>query len=767
MALTRFKRSLPRVRLRVRGLTHTLHLPPAHPELYGGPHAKWLRDILLYLPHLQSLVVSSLPFFDHGALSALRYDFPKSEAPKAPSIFPLRLLIAANCTNTTSRGLDTALSHWPSLVFLDLSDTPAARDASVLWRLESLHSLQVVKLRHVDLRDQDLEILADAITTRVRSLDVRDNRLTDASIRKLLCTCFNSHEDGRNGSRASHSYRRSFEGVAEEDWPLGVRRPMDTLLDEFTGEDLDQRFIKRLTNGCITRLPSEDLPPPGLTHLYLANNLFTIEGIAGLLKTKNLHVLDVGKIDTLKTLNRPGARLSLTRPQEIYAALPGAEKLTPILGEYGAGKLSYLRIHHELVTKPAPPIPAIPELPGIAWKAVHELDTTEAPIYELGDTAPTYEVGDENSTPKYELPGDPIHMIVSPAMNKPPRETTEEETYSQVRRGSAFAPEVVSAVQADYAERTSRDREEPRPSKAPQIENGSGAVLTSQRYESPNSRTSTSAISSQVGKNTSSDAAVGQIQDKLHQTSLEDGRGLLPSALPKLRTLVLTNVPCTSNEPRVVKALKAFVSDCADEYRLANLRAQFERNNVRRSSVASLGRHKNRPEQIFALREIVLEMATSQDAPTTLPISPQTPTAPRFPAIRDWSSTEDSDTEALWTAAENDFSFFGDEECGLPDKEPGMHFPRSTLAEKLPLPTNSTLADPEPPARASSKPTVIVDTIQELAAFRRERKAAFDLARRRGAEFVDGYWPGEVKIIRQSRGQTGFVNDYGSVFEMR
>jgi len=57
VALVRFKRTLSFARRSTRELTHTLRLPPAHAELYDGPRAEWLRDILLRLPRLQSLIV--------------------------------------------------------------------------------------------------------------------------------------------------------------------------------------------------------------------------------------------------------------------------------------------------------------------------------------------------------------------------------------------------------------------------------------------------------------------------------------------------------------------------------------------------------------------------------------------------------------------------------------------------------------------------------------------------------------------------------------
>ena len=57
VALVRFKRTLGWAREATRELTHTLRLPPARAELYDGPRAEWLRDLLGRLPRLQSLIV--------------------------------------------------------------------------------------------------------------------------------------------------------------------------------------------------------------------------------------------------------------------------------------------------------------------------------------------------------------------------------------------------------------------------------------------------------------------------------------------------------------------------------------------------------------------------------------------------------------------------------------------------------------------------------------------------------------------------------------
>ncbi|GME42580.1 Beta-lactamase-related protein [Neofusicoccum parvum] len=200
VALVRFKRTLSWARLSTRELTHTLHFPPAHAEIYDGPHSDWLRDVLERLPRLQSLVVRGLPFFDHGALitlrrpSNLRLSSHSDSLPRMTHDFPLfwlRYLDASACTNATYSGLAEALQHFPALLYLDLSKTKSAKGADVLSVLKFCHSLRVLKLRSLALKDAEIEALATAVKTRLKSLDVRDNQLTDASARLLLDNCFN------------------------------------------------------------------------------------------------------------------------------------------------------------------------------------------------------------------------------------------------------------------------------------------------------------------------------------------------------------------------------------------------------------------------------------------------------------------------------------------------------------------------------------------------------------------------------------------------
>ena len=444
MALTRFKRTLKWARLSVRQLTHTLHLPPAQAEIYDGPHAEWLKDVLEALPNLQSLIVSKLPFFDHQALLALRASRtgrPPSTDDDGPT-FPLKLLIAAHCRNMTASGLTEALKHFEALVYVDLSSNVSARDRLVLSQFEKMPNLQVLRLRNCQLRDFDIEILANVLRLCVRSLDIRDNHLTDTSVRTLLHYCF---ETGEKPVQSVGTRRRATSGVVMEDcadWPSGIARPNARILDEFRDESLNEHFVRRLTNDIVTRLPSQDLQRTGITHLYVAGNHLSVEGVSSLIRSKQLYVLDIGRFETLKILNRPRGMSSSSPPSSDghRILLPGAEKLTPVLEEFGY-KLTYLRLHHSVVTKIAPAkdehrLSKADTLEGDGHR--HELDS-EPVIPEL----PT-----EEAAPRYELAGDAMHIVLSPAVGeKPYLEAGEEEP--NARRGSVLAPEVVAEAYQD------------------------------------------------------------------------------------------------------------------------------------------------------------------------------------------------------------------------------------------------------------------------------------------------------------------------------
>ena len=666
--------------------------------------------------------------------------------------FALRLLIAGSCQNTTSQGLTEGLDRFPNLAFLDLSNTLATRDRNVLWKLGGLPLLQVLKLRSVHLRDEDVNILAEAIGLKVRSLDVQGNHLTDHSVRSLLISCFQADND-TNGSSSGRP--RAISNLAVEDWPSGFVRPDPAVLDEFKDESYDERFVRRLTSGVVSRLPYEDMPNSGITHLYIANNKLTVEGVAALIRSGKLHVLDAGSVNksVQATLSEASQSLSTYDPRRI--PLPGVEKLTPILSKC-AQDMTSLRLHHAVITEDCPlkdesSLVAPSELSsGGTRDELNEPGPSEldAAVYELDATPPLYELEVRDPQPRYELPGDSTHFYVSlPIGDKPT--LSEEESQPEARRGSIFAPEPL-------------EQEESNEDVAPVLTATSLGSVTQaiNGVNAPNQATNaTSNDQSDTGKGSAQlrIALIEKQRQDFRSSRLDKAHGLIPGMLPKLRALTLTNVPCFDGTGRVVDALIQFIKTCAVEAELADLQARLEVDPVPKPGERHSKHKRHTAREIFALRLIVLEMAPA--------VSPVTPKSTSKLVNRTKSSTEDADSEALWSAAENDFTFFdNDEECGLPSIDTDTYVPNAALSEKFMMPADGFQPGNLPSLKTSGHRDTLVDVVQELTRFRKDRKAAYENAVARGLSHVDGYWPGEVKVIRGHH-TGGKMDYYGNHFE--
>lgn len=666
--------------------------------------------------------------------------------------FALRLLIAGSCQNTTSQGLTQGLDHFPDLAFLDLSNTLAARDKNVLWKLGDLPLLQVLKLRSVHLRDEDVDILAESIGVKVRSLDVQGNHLTDRSVRTLLTSCFQADNDS-NGS--SNGRPRAISNLAVEDWPPGFVRPDPAVLDEFKDESYDVRFVRRLTSGVVSRLPYEDMPHSGITHLYIANNNITVEGLAALIRSGKLYVLDAGAVD--KSVHGPfsEASPSLSPFDARHIRLPGVEKLTPILSK-NAQNMTALRLHHAVITKDAPRkdegSPVAPCELG-AGETKHEVNgqmpsELDAAVYELDATPPLYELESKDPQPRYELPGDSTHFYVSPPIGDI-HTLSKEESQPEARRGSVFAPEPLELEDTDED--------------AAPVLTATGLRSMAQAVNGVNGPNQAVGVTSNDRVGTGKESAqmrttiIEKQRKELRSSRLDKPHGLIPGMLPKLRTLTLTNVPCFDNTGRVVDTLIQFIKDCALEAELADLQACLEVDPVHKPGERHSKHNRHTAREIYALRHIALEMA-----PT---VSPVIPNATSNLVNRTKSSTEDADSEAFWSAAKNDFTFFDkDEECGLPSVGTDTYVPNSALSEKITMPADGSQSDNLSKLQKTEHKDAPVDVVQELAKFRKARKAAYENAVQKGPPHVDGYWPGEVKVVRGHH-TGGKMDYYGNHFE--
>ncbi|KAI9829585.1 MAG: hypothetical protein M1819_006090 [Sarea resinae] len=626
IALTRFKRTLPRVRLSVRQLVHTLHLPPAQSELYGGPNAEWLRDVLENLPSLQSLIVSGLPFFD-----------PCGGA------------------------------GW-------------ANNVNVLRQLGRLPSLQILKLRKCGLRDGEVEALAAAIKLRVRSLDLSSNSLTNRSIDTLLQHCFLPLSRRNQGTAAvtrarAHSH-------TEEDWPVGISpRNDDKMLDLYTGEDLEMRTIKLLTGDFVGRLPIEDLPQAGITHLYISDTNVTARGIRKLLESTRLTVLDCGSLDSLELTTPTNlSREQSSAPWEEH----GAGELAPVLANCVQENLVYLQVYAELSANPD-------QAELDTEREIAELDTerdvaemnTEREAAELDITnragsrthlsAPVHELPGSTVEERFELPGDFVYPCTTKSSR--PAVTIESPAHPKARRGSVFAPEAVTPTPIDDSTAEALGS------------NNSAQNTTHDKGQRSLPGTHVSTTEMLLAK---IDAQRKLLRAQNTKNNSPTINSLRPFMLPKLRTLVLEDVPSvtlTEEEHNdVVDRLVQFIKDCAAEDELARLEGiavanQDKSPRSRHLSIQSTHQPSQKKSHPFYLKSIVLEMGPEWSINTTSTIS--SPSSINLTTIvpistfrrpqnsKFKSSTEDADSEAFWRAAEHDFSFFDEgEECGLPALEP-------------------------------------------------------------------------------------------------
>ncbi|KAJ5487721.1 hypothetical protein N7530_002021 [Penicillium desertorum] len=785
VALTRFRRTLKYARQEVRALTHTIHLPPALSEIYGGPRPGWLRDILEYLPCLQCLMVSKLPFFDHHAMTALK---PHERS----SHYNIRLLLAEREPNTTSASLAQTLLLFPVLTYLDLSYTTPARDRNVLSTLGQMPFLRVLKLRGIGLKDNDAEFLAEAIGRRVRCLDLRDNMLTDIAICSLLRETFlpPSERERQQSPRQAPASPDPFSHFAIN----------ESGSDFFKRPDLDERFAKLLAQPVLFHPWVEDLPHTGITHLYITGNRISLEAVASLLRSSRLHALDFGTI-------KPPDKAHHTHHygKEEY---PGAEKLVPVLGKMAGDNLTYLRAHHAVLTGQPQTQDAVSDDEFLPELSAQE-SPSEVEQFELDASQQVYELSEE-TRPVFELADT----------------STTESTSSYSTTKGLKASQILTAHEDEPAPSVRLAPMEIRPllflrTGTWNTEQTEGSTLPSISMSSDYDKRATDfslqatlQCNSPISMNDYLEQKVQELLSKRPRNQsipLQGGKEswfpyLHPSHIPHMESLVLTDVPShVTPNSSILSALTRFITACSNEALLATLQAGSDYSLP--PGRARMQAEQQRSRSLFGLRRLVLEI-TPVDSSKLTSWKP----ANQYNATGH-SSTGDRDSENLWSAAANDFSFFGEEECGVPENDPGKYFPMAVLNEKVSLmpseddslhsPDSPRLGHhlprspktPGPPMTAEDRKqqcqAPMIDLVAELAAFRRGKKAEYEQVVRRERErrstlgtgasgllmpssphislshYVEGHWKGEVKIVRNPvpKVRTGTVDLYGNYFE--
>ena len=608
------------------------------------------------------------------------------------------------------------------------------------------------------LKDAEFAIIAPSIGTRVRSLNVSDNHLTDASARLLLEHCL------KEITVPEH--------VTRSPLPPVEHGRLSGDPDTYESEDLVNHLRQSLTKGFVGSLAIEKSRDRGITHLFLSRNSVTVEGISGLLRSKRLHVLDVGVLPAvlLRPVQPPYADVDGSMD------LPGVAKVTPVLSNFAATKMRYLRINYQIVTEDAP-VDALPspraELSGdfgrYAPFDAHELETLQQRIpTELATVQQSMPMPELNSAGNavFELPGSPAFPVELPGSFPPEvslakrkngnlaqtpsiRVTSEPQ---EVKRGAAYAPEPVFVDSPMSPVSPLSQRDENREPSSTGNSTLDQPVVLSSILANPHHVTN-EAIGRRPRHNSTHFVEDRKARLELRQS--QENR-LHPGMLPKVHTLVLTDVPTSTNDANLVQRLIQYIKDAAEEASIAKQRAKH-------TYMLPPGRSRNVAEReyacsLFALKRIVFEMAPPQVAQKKISTS--------WRAYPTKSSTEDADSEAFWEAATHDFSFFDDEECGVPTREPGRGLPLAAMSG-LELAVHRP-APPPKPRRVGPAVQPQLDVVVEIGKFRRDRKAAYNNLLNMGEvdPDVEGYWPGDITVVRKPvDADEGVLDCYGNRYQ--
>jgi hypothetical protein len=171
----------------------------------------------------------------------------------------------------------------------------------------------------VGLRDDDVARLVQAVKLRLRSLDVRDNRISDQGAKALLRACLppGDPEHDRSAQPRSANFYRN--------------------------EDFESYILHAFTTNFADRLWIEDATAHGITHLYISGNSLTTSCVNEIVKASRLHVLDVGNLAKEYPAEPMYRSKFVSRP-------PDLEQLPSILLEHAAPTLTLLRIDQALVS---------------------------------------------------------------------------------------------------------------------------------------------------------------------------------------------------------------------------------------------------------------------------------------------------------------------------------------------------------------------------------------------------------------------------------
>ncbi|ESZ95190.1 Leucine Rich Repeat domain protein [Sclerotinia borealis F-4128] len=591
-----FKRLLKRTRLEVRTLTRTLHIPPVETEFYGGPQEGWLRNLLDCLPSLQALIVSRLSFFDHQSLAKVDHS--------TQEFYGLRLLVAANCENTTALSLASALFHFPTLVYLDLSSSQGARNPLVLKRIVSLENLQVLKLQNCGLRDADSEHLcfASSSSIKIRSLDLSHNHLSENGIYNIVHRLIPA---GPLYERHGQEVPSSKSSLSGGQWST----------KESTSKEI-ANMESFMSTGLAGKIEGqwfdESTSTFGLSYLYISDNDLTIDSVINILQHVYLQFLDCGSLNC-------STRTDLSTS-------PASRKLSSnSIGRIGSNLLSQafkniktLRIHHSIVTRELVTNPANsfeePCLELQGEKLIFELDSTHI------DSSDTYHELDSTSIDQpgtntiafWESPDDVgSDLLTNPSSNK----ITQYVISHMTLKPKKYPLHRVSAIPSPF----------PSGSETSHYKNHVPSPISAHTFQP---QSNTREIISEVT----------QLRHRLESRERNPYR-LKPSTLPNLKKLILTNVPTKTRNRQTIYTILLFLQECAEDEELARLEA----------SLKPLDKNSATSKDLLKIQKIIFEISAHNE-PEDLPPTGISPSRKLKSDLVTKSSTEDEDSERFMTA---------------------------------------------------------------------------------------------------------------------
>lgn len=261
------------------------------------------------------------------------------------------------------------------LVYLDASGVPG----SILSLLQPtlVPDLRVLKVRGREIDDSTLYTLVRRFLHRLWSLDLSDNKITDAVIQKLRDCCISAARLRSNAhfrvegnvvplSQGTPEHGQFFT-IEESEWSGTFAHPERHFVDApvYMANAGPQEFCAFRSNGrspirkdlaeSAARVFSKDdtdlevdafRTSRGITHLRLSNTKVSSFGIQKLLRISSGHLEDFA-CDSMPLLpaSSPGSKYWLGSAN-LYGILGAAYLFRPVF----SSNLRVLRIHHSLVT---------------------------------------------------------------------------------------------------------------------------------------------------------------------------------------------------------------------------------------------------------------------------------------------------------------------------------------------------------------------------------------------------------------------------------